>query len=49
MKRITIWVDCGNEKVEVARRQIESFLKSSRFVYTVVDVCELVSVNMNDK
>jgi len=45
MKRVTIWVDCKDEKVEDIRREIESFLKSQGFEYMMVDVCELVSAD----
>jgi hypothetical protein len=44
LKRITIWLDCGNEKAEIVRREIENFLKTLHIVYTVVDECELASV-----
>lgn len=48
MNRVTIWVDCGNEKVKVIRK-IENFLKSLGVEYTVVDVCEIATVNAHEK
>jgi len=49
MKRVTIWVDCKDEKVEDIRREIESFLKSQGLVHMIVDVCQLVSVDKFSK
>jgi len=49
MKRVTIWVDRTDEKVEDTRREIESFLKSQGFEYMTVDVCELVSADKCSK
>jgi len=44
MKKVMVWVDCKDEKVEDIRREIESFLKSQGYEL-MVDVCDLVSAD----
>ena len=49
MKRVMIWIDCEDEKLESTRHQIENFLESLGVVYRVVEVCELVSLSTHEK
>jgi hypothetical protein len=41
MKRIIIWLDSKNEKVDKTLENLKKLLSSTGLDYTIVDVCEI--------
>jgi len=44
MKRVTVWVDCRDGKVEDAHHELQKLSKSKALTYAIVEVSEVKDV-----